>query len=194
MNLEIDLIARYVARLLAALPAMTRPPPHLCVVEAPYYAHIAVELRRGAERALWRPPAPPTKASRFPGAFEIPAAIGFAARASGRFDGFVALGCVIRGETTHYDHICAESARGLQDLAIRDGLAIGYGILTVENEAQALARAFTRRARPRRCCGARLPGDGRAETRAWPGRRVIASVDSEDSSAWRQPRGAASHG
>jgi 6,7-dimethyl-8-ribityllumazine synthase len=63
------------------------------------------------------------------------------ARASDRFDGFVALGCVIRGETTHYDHICAESARGLQDLAVRDGLAIGYGILTVENEAQALARA-----------------------------------------------------
>jgi len=48
---------------------------------------------------------------------------------------------VIRGETTHYDHICAESARGLQDLAVRDGVAIGYGILTVENEAQALARA-----------------------------------------------------
>ena len=60
---------------------------------------------------------------------------------SERFDGFVALGCVIRGETTHYDHICAESARGLQELAVRDGLAIGYGILTCENEAQALARA-----------------------------------------------------
>jgi 6,7-dimethyl-8-ribityllumazine synthase len=76
-----------------------------------------------------------------PGAFEIPPAIGMVARATSRFDGFVALGCVIRGETTHYDHICAESARGLQDLAVREGLAIGYGILTVENEAQALARA-----------------------------------------------------
>jgi 6,7-dimethyl-8-ribityllumazine synthase len=49
-----------------------------------------------------------------------------------RFDGYVALGCVIRGETTHYDHICAEGARGLQDLAVRGGLAIGYGILTCE--------------------------------------------------------------
>ena len=48
---------------------------------------------------------------------------------------------MIRGQTTHYDHICAESARGLQDLAVREGLALGYGILTVENEAQALARA-----------------------------------------------------
>jgi 6,7-dimethyl-8-ribityllumazine synthase len=63
------------------------------------------------------------------------------ARSTQRFDGYVALGCVIRGETTHYDHICAESARGLQDLAVREGLAIGYGILTVENEEQALARA-----------------------------------------------------
>jgi 6,7-dimethyl-8-ribityllumazine synthase len=63
------------------------------------------------------------------------------ARATNRFDGYVALGCVIRGETTHYDHICAECARGLQDLAVRDGLAIGFGVLTVENEAQALARA-----------------------------------------------------
>ena len=115
-------------------------PPHILLVEAPYYTHIATELRRGAERALTAAGATYELAS-VPGAFEIPAAIGIAAKASQRFDGFVALGCVIRGETTHYDHICAESARGLQDLAVRDGLAIGYGILTVENEGQALARA-----------------------------------------------------
>jgi len=115
-------------------------PPHILLVEAPYYAHISAELRRGAERALAAAGAT-HESLAVPGAFEIPAAIGLAARAGGRFDGFVALGCVIRGETTHYDHICAESARGLQDLAVRDGLAIGYGILTVENEAQALVRA-----------------------------------------------------
>lgn len=115
-------------------------PPHILVVEAPYYSHIADQLRKGAERALAAAGATHETVS-VPGAFEIPAAIGMAGRASSRFDGFVALGCVIRGETTHYDHICAESARGLQDLAVRDGLAIGYGILTVENEAQALARA-----------------------------------------------------
>ena len=114
--------------------------PHILLVEAPYYSHIAAELRRGAERALAAVGATHERIA-VPGAFEIPAAIGIAGRTSQRFDGFVALGCVIRGETTHYDHICAESARGLQDLAIRDGLAIGYGILTVENEAQALARA-----------------------------------------------------
>jgi 6,7-dimethyl-8-ribityllumazine synthase len=115
-------------------------PPHLLLVEAPYYAHIAAELRRGAERALDLAGASHERVS-VPGAFEIPAAIAAAARAAPHFDGFVALGCVIRGETSHYDHICAESARGLQELAVRDGLAIGYGILTVENEAQALVRA-----------------------------------------------------
>ena len=147
MNLEIDMIARYVARLLgSAAPVaaqgmriMSRP-PHILIVEAPYYAHIAEALRRGAERALAAAGAS-HETVQVPGSFEIPAAIGIAARASERFDGFVALGCVIRGQTTHYDHICAESARGLQDLAVRDGLAIGYGILTCENEAQALERA-----------------------------------------------------
>lgn len=118
---------------------MTRP-PHLLLVEAPYYAHIAALLRQGAERALAAAGATHEIVS-VPGAFEIPAALGFAALAADRFDGFVALGCVIRGETTHYDHICAETARSLQDLMVRDGLAIGYGILTVENEAQALVRA-----------------------------------------------------
>ena len=120
--------------------------PHLLLVLAPYYAHIAAMLRQGAERAL---AAAGASYERFtvPGAFEIPAAIRYAvaAQAQGareaRFDGYVALGCVIRGETTHYDYVCGESARGLQDLALEHSLAIGFGILTVENEAQALVRA-----------------------------------------------------
>jgi 6,7-dimethyl-8-ribityllumazine synthase len=115
-------------------------PPHLLLVEAPYYQHLAALLRDGAERAVAAAGAT-CEVAAVPGAFEIPAAIALAAKAAERFDGFVALGCVIRGETTHYDHICAETARSLQDLAVRDGLAIGYGILTVENEAQALVRA-----------------------------------------------------
>jgi 6,7-dimethyl-8-ribityllumazine synthase len=115
-------------------------PPHLLLVEATYYAHIAALLRQGAERAVAEAGAT-CEAVSVPGAFEIPAAIAFAAKAAERFDGFVALGCVIRGETTHYDHICAETARALQDLALRDGIVSGYGILTVENEAQALVRA-----------------------------------------------------
>ena len=118
---------------------MTRA-PHLLLVEAPYYSHIAALLRAGAERAIAAAGATCEIVS-VPGAFEIPAAIALAARSAERFDGFVALGCVIRGETTHYDHICAETARSLQDMMVRDGLAVGYGILTCENEAQALARA-----------------------------------------------------
>jgi 6,7-dimethyl-8-ribityllumazine synthase len=119
--------------------------PHVMIVEAPYYAHIAEELARGAIHAL---DAGGASYERFtvPGAFEIPAAIRIAIEARGhdvrrRFDGYVALGCVIRGETTHYDYVCGESARGLQQLALQYGAAIGFGILTVENEAQALARA-----------------------------------------------------
>src|SRR6266478_1043724 len=118
---------------------MTRA-PHLLLVEAPYYAHLAALLREGAERAVAAAGATCEIVS-VPGAFEIPAAIALAAKTVGRFDGFVALGVVIRGQTSHYDHICAETARSLQDLMVRDGLAVGYGILTCENEAQALARA-----------------------------------------------------
>ena len=119
--------------------------PHVMIVEAPYYAHIAEELASGAVEAL---DAAGASYERFavPGALEIPAAIRIAIEARGhdmkrRFDGYVALGCVIRGETTHYDYVCAESAHGLQQIALQYGVAIGFGILTVENEAQAPARA-----------------------------------------------------
>ena len=114
--------------------------PHLLLVEAPYYQHLAALLRRGAERALMAAGATFDTVS-VPGAFEIPAAVATAARAGARYDGYVALGCVIRGETTHYDHICNETARAIQDLGSRDGLAVGFGILTCEDEAQALVRA-----------------------------------------------------
>jgi 6,7-dimethyl-8-ribityllumazine synthase len=119
---------------------MTERPPHLLLVEAPYYAHIAALLREGAERALAAAGAT-FEVIQLPGSFEIPGAIAIAAKAEGRFDGFVALGCVIRGETTHYDHICESTAAALQTLAIEKGLPIGYGILTCENEQQALHRA-----------------------------------------------------
>ena len=76
-----------------------------------------------------------------PGALEIPAAIAFAHVGQTHYDGYIALGCVIRGETTHYDTVCNESARAIMDLALAENLAIGNGILTVENEEQAWARA-----------------------------------------------------
>ena len=80
-----------------------------------------------------------------PGALEIPAAVAIAvdaAAANGKpYDAVIALGCVIRGETSHYDYVCGESARGLMSLATRHGIAIGYGILTTENREQAWTRA-----------------------------------------------------
>jgi 6,7-dimethyl-8-ribityllumazine synthase len=124
--------------------------PHIMVVEARFYEPLSDELARGAVAAL---EAAGASYERFavPGALEIPAAIRFAQESMGsvaqrrRFDGYVALGCVIRGETTHYEHVCQESARGLQDLAIKYLLAIGNGILTVENEDQAWERARVER-------------------------------------------------
>ena len=75
-----------------------------------------------------------------PGVFEVPATIAMASK-SNQYSGFIALGCVIRGETSHYDYVCQESARGLNDLAINKNLAIGYGIITTENLNQAIVRS-----------------------------------------------------
>lgn len=120
--------------------------PHILIVEARFYADIADELTRGAQAVLEASGASSDRIA-VPGAFEIPAAIRFALASMDRhpgrppYDGFLALGCVIRGETTHYDYVCGESARGLQDLAIQSCLAIGYGILTCETREQAWVRA-----------------------------------------------------
>lgn len=119
--------------------------PHILIVEARFYADLADELFAGARSFLEGQGVTFDRVS-VPGAFEIPAAIAMAAEAvrdgnEPRYDGYVGLGVVIRGETTHYDYVCGESARGLQDLAVRMRLAIGYGILTTENRDQAWARA-----------------------------------------------------
>ncbi len=114
-------------------------PPKVLIVEAPYYGDIAEQLVRGASGALDDAGAAFDRVA-VPGAFEIPAAIRFAIEGGG-YDGYIALGCVIRGETTHYDYICGESARGLANLAIEHCAAIGYGILTCEDRDQAMARA-----------------------------------------------------
>lgn len=116
--------------------------PHVLIVEARYYEDIADELARGAITTLENAGATYDRIT-VPGAFEIPAAIAFAAaRVDGpRYDAFLALGCVIRGETTHYDYVCGESARGMMELSINKGLAVGYGVLTVENRDQAWVRA-----------------------------------------------------
>ena len=106
------------------------------IIEARFYPEISNALLEGAVSALGSEVV--TDRVTVPGALEIPGAIRLAA---GRYDGFVALGCVIRGETHHFEIVANESARGLMDLMLRDGLCIGNGILTVEDEAQALHRA-----------------------------------------------------
>ena len=111
----------------------------ILIVESRYYTDIADALISGAEREIKKNGAVAERVV-VPGAFEIPIAL-----AAGRYDGFVALGCVIRGETTHYDYVCGESARGLMDLSVHKKLAIGYGIVTVDTMEQAKARAFTDR-------------------------------------------------
>lgn len=120
--------------------------PHILIVEARFYDDLLDAMLTGAKRALDKARAS-YEVVTVPGAIEIPGAIKLAHEAANagrlerRFDGYVAIGCVIRGETTHYDTVCQESARGLMDLAIRHNLAIGNGIITVENEEQAWARA-----------------------------------------------------
>lgn len=116
---------------------------NILIVTARFYEDIASEMESGAASALQAAGAT-FDIEPVPGAFEIPAIIGFAAK-SKKYDGYVALGCVIRGETTHYDYVCGESARGLMDLSLREGACIGYGILTVENEEQAWERASIKR-------------------------------------------------
>jgi 6,7-dimethyl-8-ribityllumazine synthase len=113
-------------------------PTRLLLVTAPFYRDIADALLAGTRAAIGAAGARHEEIE-VPGALEIPTAIGLASR-SGAFDGYVALGCVIRGETTHYETVCADSSRGLTLLGLR-GLCIGNGILTVETQAQAAVRA-----------------------------------------------------
>jgi 6,7-dimethyl-8-ribityllumazine synthase len=111
---------------------------HFLIVEARFYEHLNDMLVEGAKNALIKAGHLVDKLT-VPGALEVPGAIALAAE-SGRYEGFVALGVVIRGETYHFEIVAGESARGIMALTM-DGLAVGNGILTVETEAQAIVRA-----------------------------------------------------
>jgi 6,7-dimethyl-8-ribityllumazine synthase len=121
------------------------PRPRVLVVEARFYADLADAMAASVTAILNEAGADCTRWP-VPGAFELPAAIRLAllAAAAGTgpvFDGFVALGCVIRGETDHYDYICREVTRGLMDLTLQHGIALGFGVLTCQNYALARVRA-----------------------------------------------------
>ncbi len=110
----------------------------ILIVEARFYEHLNDLLLNGARAAI-EAAGHAHETITVPGALEVPGAVALASE-SGRYDAYVALGVVIRGETWHFEIVAGESARGLMALTM-DGLAIGNGILTVENEAQALTRA-----------------------------------------------------
>lgn len=122
------------------------PLPYIMLVDAVFYPDISAELVKGATAVLHEHGIPFEHVT-VPGALEIPTAIAMAIRSMDfsslrrRFDGYVVLGCVIRGETSHYDWVCQESFRKINDLCVEYCLALGNGILTCETEEQARRRA-----------------------------------------------------
>ena len=120
--------------------------PHVLIIEARFYQDIAEELAKGAIAVLDRAGVSYDR-HWVPGVFEVPAGCRFAVRsmeagsAIPGYGGFIALGCVIRGETDHYDHICREASRALMNLAVDHSVALGFGILTCETYDQAWVRA-----------------------------------------------------
>jgi len=125
---------------LPAAPRIGGPPPHLLVVRAPYYRTVVGGLTEGAARIL-REAGATFEVLDVAGAFELPQAIRIALRGSRRFDGYVVLGCVIRGETDHYDFICRATMDGIMAVALQFGIALGTGLLTCDRLSQAEARS-----------------------------------------------------
>lgn len=125
---------------LPAAPRVPGPAPHVLMVRAPYYRDVIDGMTRGAERIL-REAGATHEVLDVAGAFELPQAIRLALRGSRRFDGFVALGCVVKGETDHYEFLCREAMAGLMNVALQYGIALGSGVLTVHDIGQALARS-----------------------------------------------------
>jgi 6,7-dimethyl-8-ribityllumazine synthase len=109
----------------------------LCV--ARFYGDLADRLEAGARAALEEAGVAAVDRFEVPGAFELPLIAEYAAR-SGRYDAVICLGAVIRGETDHYDHVCREAARGIQQVQLETGVPCGFGVLTVDTMAQALDR------------------------------------------------------
>jgi 6,7-dimethyl-8-ribityllumazine synthase len=114
------------------------PERRFALVVGRFYEQLAEKLVAGATAVLEAAGAE-VDVYDVPGAFELPLAAKYAAE-SGRYDGVVALGAVIKGETDHYDYVCGEAARGIQDVQLGTGVPVGFGVLTVDSMEQALAR------------------------------------------------------
>jgi 6,7-dimethyl-8-ribityllumazine synthase len=125
---------------LPAAPKVDGAAPHLLIIRAPYYKSVIDGMTVGAERILSEAGAT-SESLDIAGAYELPQAIRLAVRGSKRFDGFVALGCIIRGETDHYEFICRASMEGIMSVSLQFGLCVGTGLLTCDTLAQAEARS-----------------------------------------------------
>ena len=125
---------------LPSAPRVDGPAPHLLVVRAPYYRAVIDGLTDGATRIM-REAGATLETLDVAGAFELPQVIRIALRGSKRYDGFVALGCIIRGETDHYEFICRATMEGLMSVSLQFGIALGTGLLTCDTLAQAEARS-----------------------------------------------------
>jgi len=125
---------------LPAAPRIEGRPPRMLVVRAPYYTGIVDGLRDGALRIIAEAGGT-ADVLDVAGALELASAIQFAVRGDRAYDGFVALGCVVKGETDHYEHVCREAMQALTRVALDHTLCLGNGLLTVASEAQAIARS-----------------------------------------------------
>jgi 6,7-dimethyl-8-ribityllumazine synthase len=125
---------------LPAAPNVDGAAPHLLIVRAPYYRDVVDGLTLGAERIL-REAGATSQVLDIAGSYELPQAIRLAVRGSRQFDGFVALGCIVRGETDHYEFICRASMEGIMSVALQFGICVGTGLLTCDTLAQAEARS-----------------------------------------------------
>ena len=125
---------------LPSAPVVPGPPPRLLVVRAPYYRDVVDGLLEGCSRILKEAGAN-FETVDVAGAFELPQAIRIALRGREKFDGYVALGCIVKGETDHYDFICQATMAGMMDVALQYGLATGTGLLTVDTIDQAIERS-----------------------------------------------------
>lgn len=127
-----------------ATPSIPGPPPRILLIQAPYYEAVVGGMRRGAERVLAEAGAT-LEVVDVAGAFELPAALRMALKAApggnGGWDGFLLHGCVVKGETDHYQFICEAVCQGVMDISGETGVPLGFGLLTVENLPQAQARS-----------------------------------------------------
>jgi 6,7-dimethyl-8-ribityllumazine synthase len=125
---------------LPAAPAVAGPPPHLLVVRAPYYRGVVDGLTEGASRII-RDAGGTLEVLDVAGAYELPQVIRIAMRGTRRYDGYVALGCIVRGETDHYEFICRATMDGILSVALQFGICLGTGLLTCDTIQQAEARS-----------------------------------------------------